>query len=166
MRNCSWGLSLTAWLVLNIKPHLRKKNNQKNPKERKKARCQQYHYFPAVLRLCEPGTGPAAQDSCARVPSAGLLLGLRETLMLWLRGSSWGSARGGSCSEREHASAVVSPQAILRAPSTCSTCPTDAPSATSLPGSQVLFEISASDCQSPECDLGPFVFSNKFWVFF
>ena len=86
--------------------------------------------------------------------------------MLWLRGSTWGATRGLSHSEREHASAVIPPQAVLRARSACGTCPTDIPSATSLPGSQVLFEISASDCQSPERDLGLSFAAIRFIFFF
>lgn len=58
-------------------------------------------------------------------------------------------------------SAVTPFQAILHMPSTCRTCHTDAASATSFPGSQVVFKISVSDYQSPESDTGTSVCSNK-----
>lgn len=94
-----------------------------------------YRYLPAVLWLCEPSSGPMALDGQVRVPSTWLLLGLCETWILWLRGLTWGAARGLSRLESDHTSAVIPPQSLLCAPSACGTCPTDAPSATSLPGS-------------------------------
>lgn len=132
----------------------------------KKAKFLQYHYLPAILWLCKPSTGLKAQDGRVRVPSTHLLLGLHETSMLWLRGLTWGVARGLLHSEHKRASAVIPPQDFLCAPSTCGTCPTDAPSGIFLPGSQVLLEISAFDCRSPERDLQPFVCSNKIYFFF
>lgn len=121
-----WGTSFKYEASFNIR------------KKEKKARglhVRWYRYLTPALWLWEPGAGTHV-GMAVNIPV--LVPGLREAemLQLWLR--AWAGLKGGEGSPMCRNSSP--------GPKACGTCPAGAPLATFLPWSQVLFEISTSDC--------------------